>query len=319
MSHLTDGAQHNADSPTLILLAVFNGGLFLKEQLESIANQTDSRWNIIASDDGSDDATVCLLTDFKNSMAPTHDIAILDGPRLGAVQNFFHLIKHIPEGTDCAALCDQDDYWLADKIARGRAALDAVGDTPTLYCAASFICDETLKVTATSRRFHRPPSFRNALVQSIAGGNTMMLNRAAIELIKAAVQEAGDVIVHDWWIYQIITACGGNVIHDNKPVLYYRQHGQNLIGANVAFLAKINRIALISQRRFSDWNERNIKSLQASRHRFTQDARDTLDLYAALREGPVVKRLLALRRSGVHRQSVKGTVALYFACLLNRI
>ena len=101
--------------------------------------------------------------------------------------------------------------------------------------------------------FRRRPSFENALVQSLAGGNTMVFNCAA----KRLLEKAGslDIVAHDWWTYKLTTAAGGFVVYDPEPSVEYRQHGQNLIGSNSSIFAKIQRIRMLLSNRFRDWND----------------------------------------------------------------
>ncbi|MFN4056643.1 MAG: glycosyltransferase [Roseinatronobacter sp.] len=303
----------------LILLAVYNGAEHLSRQLDSYLDQTDPDWDLLASDDTSLDDSRTILDDFA-TRAPGHSVTVLTGPGRGAVGNFFHLLAQVPEGTELVALSDQDDVWHPGKLARARAALAQLDPaTPALYCAGSIICAADLTPVRRSPTFHRPPHFRNALVQSVGGGNTMMLNRAAIDLVRLAVTEAQEAAMHDWWLYQIITACGGQVLRDPEPVLDYRQHAGNVIGANTTLRGQIYRMLFIMGRRFADWNAINLRGLHATRHRFTPEACNILDHYSAARTGPVLARLRALRASGVYRQHRKGTIALYIACLLGRL
>jgi hypothetical protein len=64
-----------------------------------------------------------------------------------------------------------------------------------------------------------PPSFRNALVQSIAGGNTMVFNVA----LKRLIENAGplDVPSHDWWVYILVTGSGGGWYSTIKWGIYF--------------------------------------------------------------------------------------------------
>ncbi|EPX78537.1 glycosyltransferase [Litoreibacter arenae] len=308
-------------SAALILLASFNGGKYLEEQLASFLAQTYKRWNLLVSDDGSSDDTTDILAKFRAEVGSDHEVTIVSGPGSGCTDNFLSLIKRIPKGTSLVALSDQDDVWLPEKLEKGRIAIESAtdGEQPVLYCASSFICNETLDTRTASPAFRRDPSFENALVQSIGGGNTMMLNGPAIRLIQAAAQEVGDVVIHDWWIYQIITGCGGTVIRKDIPVLYYRQHDKNVIGANSSIRGKLHRILFVAGRQFSKWNEINIAALSASRHRFTPEARKALAYFSEARHGGLIKRLKALYRSGAVRQTSKGTLALYLACATRKL
>lgn len=309
---------------TAILLALYNGAPHLQAQLESFTAQSFQDWELIVSDDGSTDEGLAILQAWaarhQDMGQRPHRLTLLQGPQQGFVGNFFHLLRHVPATARHAALSDQDDVWFAEKLARAREALAAVpSDRPALYCARSLITDEKLRPLRLSTRFTRPAAFPNALVQSIGGGNTMVLNRAAIDLVREAVLEAQDVAAHDWWLYQLITGAGGVVLRDPEAVLQYRQHGGNAIGANTSLKARLHRILFIMGRRFSSWNEINLRALAASAHRFTPEARASLEAYAAARRGGLRARLCALRHSGAYRQSSLGTLALYIACIARRL
>ncbi|GAB1480881.1 glycosyltransferase [Paracoccaceae bacterium] len=307
----------------VVLMAVRNGADHLAQQLQSLEAQSHTAWDLIASDDGSTDNSLEVLAGFARRWrtAPEpHAVTVLQGPGRGFVRNFFHLLRQVPDNTPFAALSDQDDVWFPHKLQRALAGLAALPEgQPVLYCARSLVCDADLRPLRVSPRFRRPVSFRNALVQSAGGGNTMVLNAAALRLVQAALEEAEDSASHDWWLYQLLSACGGTILRDPEPVLHYRQHGGNTVGANTSMRARLFRIRFILGRGFADWNEINLRALEASRHRFTEDAREALDRYAASRRGGAMARLAALRASGVYRQGRSGTVALYLTCLLGRM
>lgn len=307
----------------LVLMAVYNGAAHLAEQLQSFEAQTRGDWDLIVSDDGSTDGSLDLLSAFARrwrEMPQRHEVTVLAGPRLGFVRNFFHLLRQVPEEAPFAALSDQDDVWFPDKLERALTALATLPEgQPGLYCARSLVCDEALQPLRVSPLLQRPVSFRNALVQSVGGGNTMVMNAAALRLVRAALDEAEDSASHDWWLYQILSACGGSILRDPEPVLHYRQHGGNAIGANTSMRGRLFRIRFILGRRFAAWNDVNLRALDASRHRFTNEALAVMDHYAAARRGGALARLRALRASGVYRQGRLGTVALYLVCLFGRL
>lgn len=305
----------------LILMGTFNGGKFLQEQLASFVGQTDKGWDLLVSDDGSSDNTIDILADFKTEVEGQHGVTIVTGPKLGCASNFLSLLQRVPEGTNLIAFSDQDDVWLPDKLEKARVATEAASDEgqPVLYSAGSLICNERLEGATPSAVFKCSPSFGNALVQSIGGGNTMMMNGSAISLLKASAKEAGDVVVHDWWVYQVITGCGGHVIRENSPVLYYRQHDNNAIGANSSIRGKLSRVIFVAGRQFAKWNSMNIAALSESRHRFTPEANKALLYFSEARHGGLTKRLKSLYQSGAVRQNFKGTLALYIACMTGKL
>lgn len=147
----------------------------------------------------------------------------------------------------------------------------------------------------------------------------MMLNRAAIALVAGAAAEAGQVVMHDWWLYQIITGAGGQVVFDACPQLYYRQHGANQIGANRGPMAKLHRLRALLRGDFRRWNGINLRALRASAHRLTPENRAVLQGFAQLRDLPLGPRIVLFRRLGLYRQGVAGTASLWLAVALGRL
>jgi glycosyltransferase involved in cell wall biosynthesis len=317
---MTDAAAFPAqDGPVAILMGVYEGEKYLIAQLDSIAAQSYKNWALTISDDSPNAGSSTLISRWHNEH-PNYDVAVVPGPRNGFARNFLTLIARTPKEAQFAALCDQDDVWFPDKIARAVTALQgAETGRPALYSAATVICDADLQARRPSLPFRKAPDFRNALVQSIGGGNTMVLNRAAIDLAQACLPLDADPVAHDWWLYQIISGHGGLILRDDAPVLLYRQHGGNAIGANMSNKARMDRVRALLTGRFRTWNARNIAALNSAIPYLIPQARQALSQFAAAREGPVLSRLRALYQSRVFRQSSLGTAALYITCLLKRL
>ena len=211
---------------------------------------------------------------------------------------------------------------LQARLAEAEAALAALpADRPALYCSATLIVDAQLRNRRPSARFVRPPGFRNALVQNIASGNTILLNRAATRLARTAAPQAARVdglAAHDWWLYQLITGVGGTVIHDPEPTLLYRQHSENLIGANDGWRARMSRISMLLGGRFSDWSDANIAALRMPGVPLAAENRVLLDRFAAMRGKPLMSRLAEFAALGLYRQGRPGQIALWLAVLLGK-
>ena len=217
-----------------ILMGLYNGAADLSAQLQSYADQTHQAWDLVVSDDGSADAGPDMVKAFAGRVAPAGNrVDLVAGPGRGSVANFLSLIAQAPSSVKWLALSDQDDVWLPDRLARGIACLSALPPgEPALFCSGTWITDASLGNRRPSARFDRPPGFRNALVQNIASGNTILLNRAAAGLAREAAPAATEIPglpAHDWWLYQLVTGAGGSVIRDAEPTLLYRQHGRNLL------------------------------------------------------------------------------------------
>jgi glycosyltransferase involved in cell wall biosynthesis len=311
--------QDLSSTEVRILLALYNGGPNLSAQLESFSSQTHSNWRLAVQDDGSDDDGPDQARRFAQTVE-NYVAVFQDGQRRGAAQNFLALLRREADADCYVALSDQDDVWFPDKLERSLRALSEIEEgQPAIFCSSTVVCDATLNGRKSSMICRRPPNFRNALIQSLAGGNTMMLNPAATRLIAAASLEAPDAQFHDWWIYQIVSGVGGEIIYDAAPTLLYRQHQSNFIGANISWRSKLFRIGKLLEGRFRDWNRSNLAALENSTHRFTPENRETLETFKKAREGRLDQRLKALIQSGVYRQTLSGSLSLYVAVLLNKL
>jgi len=307
----------------VIVMGLHNGAAHLAAQLASFAGQTRGNWTLVVGDDGSTDDGPAILRAFAKDMTPPGaHVRLVDGPCKGVAANFLGLLAASPDA-DWLALSDQDDVWLPEHLETGLAALAAVpGKVPALYGARSWICDEDLGRRRLSPEFHHPPGFRNALVQSIAGGNTMLLNRAGADLARAAAPEAlaaGGPATHDWWLYQLIAGAGGQVIRDEVPTILYRQHCGNLFGTNRGLGAALRRLSHIQRGDLTRWVDANIAALSASADRLTPENRAILTDFATLRDLGLFARLKGFARAGLYRQSRVGQAMLWLALTMKKL
>lgn len=301
-----------------ILLCTMQGQHYLHEQLDSILQQTHSAWSIWASDDGSDDGTHAILEDYRARLGDSR-FSIHAGPAEGFVANFLSLVCNASITADYYAFSDQDDVWNADKLARALAWLGSVPrHIPALYCSRTCYVDASNQAIGASPLFARPPGFANALVQSIAGGNTMVLNDAARNLLRLAGADA-NVASHDWWAYMVISGCGGQVFYESEPTVRYRQHDNNLEGANNHWTGRLLRLYQLLQGRFRVWNDKNTAALQRMREHLTPENQRRLDEFEKARSGGLFARLIAFRRSGVYRQTALDNLSLIVAVVLKKL
>ena len=212
---------------------------------------------------------------------------------------------HVRTGSDdLVAFCDQDDLWLPEKLARGVAALRG-RDRPALYCARQMLTDARLRTLGPSPGLRRPPSLEAALAQNIATGCTVMLNRAAARLIASI--EAPEGTLHDWWAYLVVSAAGGEILVDSVPVVLYRQHGANAVGASRSQIGRGAGALLRGPKPFMTLLGRHVAALAAAGGSLSPAARERLDgLQRGLKAG-IGGRLRALRALGQVRQTVPET------------
>ncbi len=300
-----------------IRMATRNGATYLADQMASFVSQTHRDWSLIVSDDGSTDGTLTEVQNFAEAL-PKGRVQIRHGPLKGFAANFLSLLAMGAHGADFVALSDQDDVWFDQKLTRAVAALSRTNpDTPALYCGRTLVADAQLRPQHPSPLFRRGPNFANALVQSIAGGNTMVLNRAGAELM--ALATAQKIVSHDWWIYLIISGVGGQIIYDRDPCLLYRQHGQNQSGSNIGLGPGLRRLSGLSEGRFRDWATLNTEALIPFHACLTPANQTVLNRFLRARSGNHLLRPLRLCRSGVYRQGTLGTTALLAASAFGKV
>jgi len=300
-----------------VILGFYNGNQFLKQQLESIFNQSTRNIDIHIFDDNSPEKP-----DLRNLCIPDHInvSVIVREDNIGFAENFLNGLESVSADYSHYAFCDQDDVWSTDKLQRAINLIrETATDGPALYCGRTEYVGEVItNTTGFSPLFKKPPSFENALIQSIGGGNTMVLNKTARDLIVQA-SSGLKVVSHDWWSYLLISACGGLVIYDSKPCLKYRQHPYNIVGANNSLFARLKRFKMLLSGGFKEWNQTNLNALAKNTHLMTKKNLLVFNELVKLRQSGLFKRLYLLKHSGIHRQTFMGNLGLIFGVLINKV
>ena len=301
-----------------ILLCTMQGATYLSEQIESIVSQDHKLWSIWASDDGSSDGTLSILDHYQEKLG-REKLRTKSGPANGFVANFLSLTCLEDIKADYYAYADQDDIWEANKLSRALEHLQNIPkDVPALYCSRTRYVDETNNEIGLSRIYKRQPEFANALVQSIGGGNTMVFNDAARQLLLAAGSQV-DVISHDWWVYMVVSGCGGKVIFDPVASVRYRQHDDNLVGGNTSVIAGFERMKMVAGGRLRSWNDANLAALQSIKSLLTQANQNLFDEFSQSRSKGLYSRVRGVIRSGVYRQTFFGNLGLIAASIFKKL
>ena len=225
------------DDPVEILMAVYNGEAFLAEQIDSILRQSDGRWRLTISDDGSTDGSAAIIDDYVRRY-PGRISRHRPDRRFGnARDHFFHLMER------CDArymlFCDQDDVWYPEKVEKTRKALEDAesewgADTPALVFSDQVPTDEALKPLAASlmryqKQYFGHFDYRSILMQNVVTGGAMGVNRALARL-GGRCGDTSRIIMHDWWL-AAVAARFGKIVYIDEPLGIYRQHGNNAVGA----------------------------------------------------------------------------------------
>ena len=294
-----------------ILLSTYDGERFLAEQLDSFLEQTDQDWTLRWRDDGSSDGSVAVVTAFAAGQKAGRCVHQADPiGRVGACSSFLSLLAGevaAEPAAELIAFADQDDVWLPEKLARGRASLAEIpAQVPALYCARQVLVDAGLHPIGRSFRLNRVGGFPMALTQNIATGCTVMMNQAAARLIAGTRQPPGTV--HDWWSYLVVSAAGGRLLMDDTPVVLYRQHAGNMVGAP----SSARRRAVAALRRgpgiFMAVFRQHVAALAVHPEMLSPSAKADLDAIQLALAGGKLRRLWVLTRSGLRRQTWHETL-----------
>lgn len=227
-----------------ILLATYNGAAFLDELLSSITAQDFSDWRILVSDDGSSDGTLEKIVEWQNTSDKI--LLVKHGAASGSAKaNFMSLLQF--SDAEYVAFCDQDDVWHPDKLSKCHDAILQLEEEggrakPCLVYSDARVVDSNLNPISDSFiRYSGLDSHGTCLnqlaVQNMAPGCTMLVNRPLVNLMCRKINYS-NVYMHDWWAI-LIASTMGLVRYVDKPLIDYRQHESNSVGATSYSLSLI--------------------------------------------------------------------------------
>lgn len=233
-------SAHHSRPRVLVLMATYNGGQWIAEQIDSILSQSGVEVRILASDDGSTDDTLTILED--------RGVSVLEARtgKRGSAQNFCHIIAAASAQEDeYVALADQDDIWYPGRLARQVKILregpfDAVSSSiDALYP------DGTKKIL----RKDFPERRLDFICQSPGPGSTYVFTPQAFAQLqndlRSGAVDTDAVGFHDWLLYTLARAHQMRWHIDSTPTLAYRQHEANDMGANSGLEAARTRAAML--------------------------------------------------------------------------
>ena len=306
-------------SKIAIFLCTFDGGKYLAEQLESIKAQSNNNWTLYVSDDGSTDNTLAILKKFRQSWGAER-LAIQEGPRKGYAANFLSLVSNNDIQADYFAFSDQDDIWKPDKL---QHAVEKIApfrqEQATLFCSRSEYVNEDGLHIGYSKTRTKMFAFNNALVENIAGGNTMVFNQPARSLLKKINDSEMPIVSHDWTLYQVVTSMNGKVLFDNMPTILYRQHGKNVIGAKLSSTNYLDRILIYCRGDFRKSTDMNLAALQSIRNEMSESAKNDMMKFQKIRTSNFVMKLINIGNPGVRRHSKLENLILLLGIIFGRV
>ncbi|MEE1979619.1 glycosyltransferase [Shewanella xiamenensis] len=230
-----------------ILLAAYNGGSFLAEQLESIFSQKDVALDVFVSLDKSTDNSLDLIRDLQSEHS---NLFLLDyGDSYGSAgKNFFRLIKDVDFcAYDYVAFADQDDIWPENKLAKASVMLqkfDCYSANVTAFWGDGRQC--LINKAQPQREW-------DFLFEAAGPGCTYLFRREVALNFQSWLAERyscvrDDVALHDWLFYAFSRIHGYRWFIDPEPMMRYRQHESNQVGTNNSFIAARKRFNMIKNK-----------------------------------------------------------------------
>lgn len=294
-----------------ILLATYNSATYLPEQIDSIIDQTYKDWRLIIRDDGSKDDSIKIINEYiKNH--PDKIRLLSDRNNLGVKGNFNKLLSS--SGADYIMFSDHDDIWLKDKITDSYELMKEYEkkygkNTPLLIFTDKSVTDSNMNMVypshSRSEKFDTKRLVLNRiLVQNVASGCTMMINKALKEIIGDIPPEA---IMHDYWL-MIAAAAFGHIAYLDKPTMLYRQHGANECGAvayNFSYIFdKIKKGRKNARARFDKNIVQGVKFLDYYKDTLSVDKKAILEEFAKLAGADAIKFRLILIKNGFLKSGI---------------
>ena len=200
-----------------VCLATYNGGKYIKEQLDSILCQLGDKDELIISDDGSSDDTISLI----NKIEDERIVLIINKETHGFTGNFENAINY--SKGEIIFLSDQDDIWNKDKV---ELSLEALQDADLVVSDAEVV-DKGLNQINPSHfnLYNVKTGFLNNFISTRYIGACMAFRRDILE--KALpIPKQHKYCQHDWW-FAIIAEYHYRVKIIEKPLIKYRRHGAN--------------------------------------------------------------------------------------------
>lgn len=218
-----------------VLIAAYNGEMYIAKQLESVLSQLGADGEVIISDDNPSGGTYAAIKPFLEDKR----IRYVHGPAKGVDANKEFLLRECTG--DVAFLCDQDDVWLDCKVERVMSAIEG-GACCVLHNA--YITDENLNKSGRTLFEDRgaKTGILHNIIKNCYTGACMALTRQAFT---AALPFPANLPMHDQWL-GLVSEKVGRVELIDEPLLLYRRNPGSMTGGRTSLMQKIRwRISIV--------------------------------------------------------------------------
>lgn len=214
-----------------ILMATYNGEKYLKEQIDSILEQSYTDFRLLISDDMSTDSTREILNEYvaKDSRV----VVFLQHKNVGSTKNFEYLMQKVEN--EYFMFSDQDDIWQKDKIQKSVDKMKQT-DSDLVYTNLQVV-DQDLQVLNQSywqlkgfeKKIKKYNNFESLYLNNYITGSTMLVKSKWLEKI-LPLPDKSKYILHDYWTALVVSKFG-KMVYLDEPLVKYRQHIDNRIGS----------------------------------------------------------------------------------------
>ena len=220
-----------------VIVPVYNSEKTIERCIKSVLAQTYCNWELILVDDGSIDKTREVLKQYE---LHAH-VIIMKDKNIGCAKSFLELMKaayNMKDQFDYFSFCDQDDFWMPEKLFKASHILNEMDNSiPCLYFSNLYVVDANLNNPRLL--FNNKDvsiSKRHALIESFCTGCTMVFNKKALDLyLNTPIRQ---LRIHDKRLFHMCLFLG-KIYYDEDAYIKYRQHANNVIGANAFFSQRI--------------------------------------------------------------------------------
>lgn len=191
-----------------VVIATFNGAAFLREQLDSVLNQTLLPDEIIVSDDNSTDNTWTIIEEYLQKY-PNLFRVYRNSERKGPHKNFKSAFNYTT--SDLIAPCDQDDIWFPEKLERSVKAIEKGYDY--------VLCQESIQYELSGKCevYHSMPSLKECIFGCPVNGHLIVFRRELLTAFTIAPE-----ITFDWGILLIAATRGTGIAIDYLGCIWRR-------------------------------------------------------------------------------------------------
>ena len=297
-----------------ILLSTYNGEQYIRQQIESIQKQSFKDWNLLIRDDGSSDSTLDVIEELVKEDSRIRLVNEQSITNQGVIGSFLSLLKY--EKADYYFFCDQDDFWLEDKLSiQLEEMLKFPKEQPVLVYTDLSVVNQDLNVIASSmirsQSGHANTGLNEELTENTVTGGVTLINHALAELWSG--EEEFPILMHDWYL-ALLASAKGKLVYVDQVTQLYRQHTNNVLGART--LKKRVQNWVNPHLLFTKYWDLIKKSQLQARNLLATDLKDTdremVESFVDIMSYPLSNRIRILMKYGLKKNKLFHTLVFRF-------